>query len=74
MMQAKWKALRDDAFWSVTALVGPERIRPYPKSNSGDLRVRTWRCEHGVASVEVCDTLLHARLSAWMERVRKDWG
>jgi transcriptional regulator with XRE-family HTH domain len=62
------------AFWSATAGVGPDDIRFYPKTNSGQLRTREWRCEHGVASVEVYDTLLRARLAAWMDRVRTGWG
>jgi hypothetical protein len=35
---------------------------------------RSWRSEHGVLSVCACDTLLRARLQAWIDRVREDWG
>ncbi len=44
------------------------------KSNSGQLHGRLWRSSHGVLSVRVCDTLLRARLQAWIDRVRDDWA
>lgn len=62
------------AFWSTTTGLAENRVRLYPKSNSGELRTRVWRCEHGVASVEVYDTQLRARLGAWMDRIRSRWG
>jgi hypothetical protein len=43
------------------------------KSNSGQLARRRWRSVHGVLSVGVGDTLLRARLQAWMDRTRKQW-
>jgi transposase-like protein len=33
----------------------------------------TWRCEHGVLTVTTCDTLLCARLQAWMDCVQETW-
>jgi hypothetical protein len=62
------------AFWSAAARVDAGRVLLYPKSNSGGLRGRIWRCEHGVASVEVYDTELRARLGAWIDRVREAWA
>jgi hypothetical protein len=61
------------AVWSSTAGVPSEAVRFYRKSNSGELRTRVWRCAYGVASVEVYDTYLRARLAAWMDRLRAGW-
>jgi transcriptional regulator with XRE-family HTH domain len=44
------------------------------KSNSGQMKHRTWRCEHGVLTVTAGDTLLRARLQAWIDRIRSDWA
>jgi AcrR family transcriptional regulator len=62
------------SFWSDVTGVSAEFVRCFPKSNSGKLRTRTWRCEHGVAAVKVHDTLFRARLAAWIDRVRQGWG
>jgi transcriptional regulator with XRE-family HTH domain len=61
-------------FWSATAGVPPEAVRLQPKSNSGSLGGRTWRCVYGVAAVDVYDTLLRARIQAWIDRVKEGWG
>jgi hypothetical protein len=61
-------------FWAATLHADPAAIRFQPKSNSGHLKGRTWRCEHGVASAILYDTLLRSRLQAWIDRVRADWG
>jgi hypothetical protein len=60
-------------FWASTLGVDPEEIRLQRKSNSGRLGGRTWRCEHGVLTVTTCDTLLRARLQAWMDCVQETW-
>jgi hypothetical protein len=62
------------AFWTETLGVEPERVRFQPKSNSGQLRARIWRCAHGVAAVDAYDTLLRARIQAWIDRTREAWG
>jgi hypothetical protein len=62
------------AFWGQALGVDGERIKMQRKSNSGQLAGRTWRSKHGVLSVGVNDTLFRARLQAWMDRVRQDWG
>jgi len=49
-------------------------IRMQRKSNSGQLSGRCWRSQYGVLSVDACDTLLRARLQAWIDRVRGDWA
>jgi AcrR family transcriptional regulator len=62
------------AFWTETLGVERERVRFQPKSNSGQLRSRVWRCAHGVAAVDAYDTLLRARIQAWIDRTREAWG
>jgi hypothetical protein len=61
------------AFWAGKLGIQPEAIRLQRKSNSGQLSGRTWRCVHGVLTVDVGDTLLRARLQAWMDCVRESW-
>jgi AcrR family transcriptional regulator len=61
------------AFWSATLGVHPDEIRLQRKSNSGQLAGRTWRSKHGVLNVYACDTLLRARLEAWMHSLRDQW-
>ena len=60
-------------FWSEVVGVEPEAIRLQRKSNSNQLAKRTWRSEHGVLTVSTSDTLLHARLQAWMTCLRLTW-
>jgi hypothetical protein len=43
------------------------------KSNSNQLKGRTWRSVHGVLRVRVCDTQLRAKLEGWMDRLRESW-
>lgn len=61
-------------FWGEVLDIDGSVIRLLPKSNSGQLRRRVWRCQYGVLSVVVHDTLLRARLQAWIDCVRVDWG
>lgn len=60
-------------FWAATLDVDPADIRMQPKRNSGRLAGRTWRCRHGVIAVGAWDTLLRARLQAWMDCVQEQW-
>jgi hypothetical protein len=60
-------------FWSEQLDIEPEQIKFQRKSNSGQLRKRTWRCEHGVLSIRVNDTLFRARLQGWIDCIRKQW-
>ena len=39
----------------------------------GQREPATWRSEHGVMEVALYDTMLRARLQAWIDRVRSDW-
>jgi hypothetical protein len=60
-------------FWGDTLGVDPGDVRFHPKTNSSELRTRTWRCAHGVAAVAVHDTQFRARLQAWMDQIRASW-
>jgi len=60
-------------FWSDELKIDPALIKFQRKSNSNQLAKRTWRCRHGVLTVRVGDTLLHARMQAWMDLLRASW-
>ena len=62
------------SYWGGLLDIDGASIRLLRKSNSGQLRGRTWRSKHGVLTVGVGDTLLRARLQAWMDRIRDDWA
>lgn len=55
------------AFWGETLRCVPGAIRLQRKSNSNQLAGRSWRSRHGVIAVSVYDTLLRARLEAWLD-------
>ena len=61
------------AYWSRELEIEPELIRMQRKSNSGQLRRRTWRSQYGVLTVRCNDTLFRARLQGWMDCVREAW-
>jgi hypothetical protein len=60
-------------FWARRLGIAPEDIHLQRKSNSGRLGGRTWRSRHGVLTVSVGDTLLRARLEAWMHSLQDQW-
>jgi hypothetical protein len=60
-------------FWGRQVGVPPGRIGLQRKSNSGRLGGRNWRSEHGVLTVTAGDTMLRARLQAWMDCLREQW-
>lgn len=60
-------------FWTEQLAIDSAPIRLQRKSNSNQLSGRTWRSEHGVMTVTANDTLLRARLQAWMDLIRADW-
>ena len=62
------------AFWSEILGIEGSTISLQRQSNSAQLAGRTWRCKHGVLTVTAGDTLLRARLQAWMDRTKQDWG
>jgi hypothetical protein len=61
------------AFWGATLEIDPSFVRVQRKSNSGQLAGRSWRSRYGVLSLYVGDTLLRARLQAWMDAIRDQW-
>ena len=60
-------------FWGAQLGIQPERVKFQRKSNSNQLERRSWRCQYGVLTVESNDTLLRARLGAWMDCLREEW-
>jgi hypothetical protein len=60
-------------YWGAELGINGVVITMQRKSNSGQLTGRTWRSAHGVLTVCTNDTLLRARLQAWIDRVRADW-
>ncbi|MBA2567139.1 MAG: helix-turn-helix transcriptional regulator [Thermoleophilaceae bacterium] len=60
-------------FWGGELDIEPMVIKLQRKSNSSQLASRTWRCQYGVLSVGSHDTLLRARLEAWMVCLRAAW-
>ena len=60
--------------WALFLAVDAASITLQRKSNSGRLKGRIWRSEHGVLTVSVSDTLLRARLQAWIDRIKEEWG
>jgi hypothetical protein len=48
-------------------------IKLLRKSNSNQLKGRTWRSAHGVLSVATSDTYFRARLQAWVDLLRQRW-
>lgn len=60
-------------FWGDQLEIDPGDVRVYRKSNSGQLRNRTWRSEFGVLKIEVADTYFRAELQAWMDWLQDEW-
>ena len=61
------------AFWGELVGVEPGEIQLQRKSNSNQLKGRTWRSEHGVLTVTTHDTYFRARLQAWVDLLRRRW-
>jgi transcriptional regulator with XRE-family HTH domain len=61
------------SFWSGWLGAEPHSFVYQRKSNSGNLKGRTWRCRFGVLSVGTNDTQFRARLQAWIDRVQEGW-
>jgi hypothetical protein len=60
-------------FWSQVLNIDARAIVLQRKSNSSQLKGRTWRSRHGVLTIAVNDTLLHARLQGWIHQLRQSW-
>jgi hypothetical protein len=61
-------------FWSELLDIDARAIRLQRKSNSGRLQGRTWRSKHGVLAISAHDTLLRARLQAWIDCLKREWS
>jgi hypothetical protein len=61
------------SFWALRLGIEPAAVSAQRKSNSGQLSGRTWRSKYGVLSVKVGDTMLRARLQAWMDCLQGQW-
>jgi hypothetical protein len=61
------------SWWGDVLSLPPGAICLQRKSNSNQLRKRTWRSEHGVLTVRTGDTAFRARLQAWIDLTRTDW-
>jgi len=65
------RALR--AFWAKLVGIDPDEIQLQRKSNSNQLKGRTWRSEHGVLTVTTHDTYFRSRLQAWVDLLTQRW-
>ncbi len=59
--------------WGELLDIDGDLIRMQRKSNSGQLKGRTWRSQFGVLTIWAGDTLLRARLQAWIDRLKDEW-
>ena len=60
-------------YWAGQLEIEPEVIRLQRKSNSGQLKGRTWRSRYGVLTVRCNDTLFRSRLQGWIDSLREQW-
>jgi hypothetical protein len=61
-------------FWSSELNIEPGQIKFFRKSNSNKLTGRTWRSKFGVLMVRCSDTYLRAKVGAWMDLLKAEWG
>jgi len=62
------------SFWGSHLGLDPAVIKFQRKSNSGQLKGRTWRSKHGVLTISTGDTSFRSQLGAWIDLVKADWG
>jgi hypothetical protein len=60
--------------WGAVLGIDGAEIRLQRKSNSSQLKRRSWRSEFGVLTIYVGDTLLRARLQGRIDRIKGEWG
>jgi hypothetical protein len=60
-------------FWGAILSIDPGAVSLQRKSNSGQLRGRTWRSRYGVLSIKANDTLFRARLQGWIDCLQQQW-
>jgi AcrR family transcriptional regulator len=61
------------AFWAKLLGIKRDEIQLLRKSNSNQLKGRTWRSEYGVLTVATNDTYFRARLQAWVDLIKRRW-
>jgi hypothetical protein len=61
------------SFWGAQLGIEPHSIAGQPKTNSGRMSGRLWRCEYGLLTVRTMDTYLRARLEAWIVCLKREW-
>lgn len=61
------------AFWGERLAIDPALVDFQRKSNSSQLKSRTWRSRYGVLTVRTNDTYFRARLGGWMDRLTNLW-
>jgi AcrR family transcriptional regulator len=60
-------------FWAKLVGIKTNEIQLQRKSNSNQLKGRTWRSEYGVLTVATNDTYFRARLQAWVDLLSRRW-
>jgi hypothetical protein len=60
-------------FWGGQLRVPPNQISFQRKSNSSQLKHRTWRSKYGVLTVRTNDTAFRARLQGWIDCLKQAW-
>jgi hypothetical protein len=60
-------------FWACQLEVDPSAIAFQRKSNSSQLRNRTWRSKYGVLTVRTNDTAFRARVQGWIDSIKRQW-
>lgn len=60
-------------FWGNRLQIEPSAIRLQRKSNSNQLRKRTWRSRFGVLTVCTNDTRLRAMMQGWVHEMERSW-
>jgi predicted DNA-binding transcriptional regulator AlpA len=60
-------------YWARELEIEADVIGLQRKSNSNQLRKRTWRSQYGVLTIRSNDTLFRARLQAWIDCLREQW-
>jgi hypothetical protein len=60
-------------YWARQLEIEADAIGLQRKSNSNQLRKRTWRSQYGVLTIRCNDTLFRARLQAWIDCLREQW-
>lgn len=60
-------------FWGRELRVPAAEIAFQRKSNSSQLKYRTWRSKYGVLTVRTNDTVFRARLQGWIDRLKLCW-